>query len=795
MSVLYSYKLRSHSEHLLVEHLKGVSVIGVKLAENYKLCDSDIQIVRYIGLCHDFGKATEYFQTKLLKGKDSINANHGLISALFFYHTYKDIDARGALIGYLCIKKHHGNILDAHTEFTLTEDNINELKAQCKSLKNADTLNELNSIYACIGVTVLDFLNWCEALTVTTLKAIYLRGLKGIKGNEFSTYIKLSLYYSMLLTGDKMHLVTHNNKISKDIPLLIDKSYDVNIVGAIKQKMVDNLVLKDANIVDNSFFKMRQDISREMNLNIEKGLAEGKSIFSLHVPTGSGKTYLSFEAGFKLACSNQNFNSHIFYCLPQTSIIDQNTKVLKQVLIEKLGREPDDSELLAYHSLSELGYKLKDSSDNEYILDGFDARFCMENFQSSIVVTTFVQIFNTLFKANINKIGNRFHRLVGSVLILDELQCIEPKLFGVLESMLNFLVKNYQMKIILVSATMPLLFDNESKFELIPNKADYFKRMDRITIENHTCTGDVVKFTPIEEFKDILVEDICSNKDKSFLVVLNTVKSSKYIFNSLKGLGRPIIYLSREIYPKLRLELIDKIRTSKEKYIVVSTQVVEAGVDIDMDIVYRDFAPFDSIVQVCGRANRNNTSGVKGVVKLYKLVDDKGRNYTSYIYSATLCDTTSNILAGKPTIVEKDLFELSEVYFKSVRSCVNSKGVLKDTITALGKLDLKAMSAELNLIETKDYGYVDFIINIDEECDGILRKLNSKCSLGMLEFKNLYRRLRKYTISTREYINGEGRPKYTYFGDLRVVGRDSYSKSEGLLRSENNPEPDITLML
>lgn len=171
------------------------------------------------------------------------------------------------------------------------------------------------------------------------------------------------------------------------------------------------------------------------------------------------------------------------------------------------------------------------------------------------------------------------------------------KYYKIISQFIEILSKEYNCYIILVTATMPIILDT---IDLVEDKERYFRALNRIVIENHSETE-----VTLDEFKDIVLDDICENDDKSFLVVLNTVKSSKEVYNYIKeNTDREIIYLSTEIYPKLRLEKIHKIKNSDKKYIVVSTQLIEAGVDIDMDIVYRDFAPLDSINQTSGRANR-----------------------------------------------------------------------------------------------------------------------------------------------------------------------------------------------
>ena len=294
------------------------------------------------------------------------------------------------------------------------------------------------------------------------------------------------------------------------------------------------------------------------------------------------------------------------------SVIDQNYEVLKDIVENNINKEISSEDLMKFHSVVPIEYEN---------FEGYDARFCFENWQSKIISTTFVQLLNTIFKIGKNSIVNRFHRLANSVIILDEVQAIDEKYYKIISEFINIMVRQYNCYIILVTATMPMLLDT---IDLIEDKEKYFRKLNRIEIINNSESE-----ITLDEFEDIVLEDICENKDKSFLVVLNTVKSSKNIYKYLKeNTDRDIMYLSTEIYPKLRLEKINKIKNSYKKYVVVSTQLIEAGVDIDMDIVYRDFSTLDSINQTAGRANRNGVGG-KGIVKLYKIVDnDRTVSYT-----------------------------------------------------------------------------------------------------------------------------------------------------------------------
>ena len=404
----------------------------------------------------------------------------------------------------------------------------------------------------------------------------------------------------------------------------------------------------------------------------------------------------------------------------------------------------------------------------------YDARFCFENWQSKIISTTFVQLLNTIFKIGKNSIVNRFHRLANSVIILDEVQAIDDKYYKIISEFISIMARQYNCYIILVTATMPMLLDT---IDLIEDKEKYFRKLNRINIINNSESE-----ITLDEFEDIVLEDIRENKDKSFLIVLNTVKSSKNIYKYLKeNTDRDIIYLSTEIYPKLRLEKINKIKNRNKKYVVVSTQLIEAGVDIDMDIVYRDFSTLDSINQTAGRANRNGVGG-KGIVKLYKIVDND-RRICNYIYPRYLLNATEEVLDGKYIIEEKDIYDCNKEYFLKVKNRL-SNDTSDELLDLIPKLQFKKFRDKFELIENDEFRRVDIIVNADNITSSIIQQLENDNEIDNIDLKNKFRILRQYTVSVSRKemseINDIDIIKYS----IKYINKEDYSEKEGIIRQK-----------
>ena len=215
--------------------------------------------------------------------------------------------------------------------------------------------------------------------------------------------------------------------------------------------------------------------------------------------------------------------------------------------------------------------------------------------------------------------------------------------------------------------------------------------------------------------------DIQTRKEKNFLIVMNTINSSKDLFSFIKETTNSntneYFYLSSNIIPLERLERIKKIKNSTKRKIIVSTQVIEAGVDIDVDVIYRDLAPLDSINQVAGRCNRNFSSKDKGEVNIYCIQDDKNdRFFYSYVYEGFLINKTLDVLNGLKVIEEKNFFELLNQYFLSLKETCSDQ-ISRNILENLYKLEFSE-TGNFKLIEN-DYEKIDIFIEINENAKKI----------------------------------------------------------------------------
>ncbi|WP_243467754.1 helicase-related protein [Acetivibrio straminisolvens] len=300
---------------------------------------------------------------------------------------------------------------------------------------------------------------------------------------------------------------------------------------------------------------------------------------------------------------------------------------------------------------------------------------------------------------------------------------------------------------IFMTATMPLIFSEESKeiYELAKNKRKYFEEFSRITINAKRVSEKLT----IDEYKALLSDDIYRFEEDDFLIVMNTIRTSIDVYSFIKeefGDSAEIYYLSTNIIPKERLERIKKIKKSKNRKIIVSTQMIEAGVDIDIDRVYRDFGPMDSINQTAGRCNRE-WGDKKGLVTLVNLTNENhyDRPYAAYIYDNVLIEETRNALSGFEMIEEKEIFYLAEKYYMGLKNHGSDESQkLLDCIKELryreafesGKDDKNSGVFELIRQEFKT---VDVFIEIDDDAAKVWQEYQS-----IKKIKDRFERKRKF---------------------------------------------------
>ncbi len=313
-----------------------------------------------------------------------------------------------------------------------------------------------------------------------------------------------------------------------------------------------------------------------------------KGLFRLTVPTGGGKTVASLA--FALNHAVEHGMKRIIYVIPYTSIIEQNAKVFSDIL----GKE----NVLEHHS--GIDYESSDELKAKQL--------AAENWDLPMVVTTNVQFFESLFSNKSSKC-RKLHNIANSVIIFDEAQMLPNDYLRPCIASMEELIRHFNCSIVLCTATQPSLNpffpEDMQQSELCPRMEEQFRFFKRATLKN---LGKISE----EELLDRL------RTEKQALCILNTKKNVQRLYERIKGEG--IYHLSTFMYPRHRQERLAAIRERLQKNetcIVVATSLVEAGVDLDFQTVFREIAGVDSMIQAAGRCNREGKRDVQASFAYY----------------------------------------------------------------------------------------------------------------------------------------------------------------------------------
>lgn len=340
------------------------------------------------------------------------------------------------------------------------------------------------------------------------------------------------------------------------------------------------------------------NIARRALSDICRNKADGgRGLFRLNLPTGAGKTLDSLR--FALAYSEKNRCKRIIFVSPLISIIEQNAEVIRRYI-----KYP---EIILEHHSNVIKPKLENEELCEYELS-------IDSWNKPIIITTLVQLLNTMFSAETTCV-RRFSSLTDAVIVIDEVQSVPSNMLSLFNLMVGFLSGVCNSSIILCSATQPNM---EYAQRLLPVKAKELVQYDEVLWNafRRTIIKDAGnrKLDEIPEF----IEQIMENAD-NLLVICNRKDECEFLYNEMKRQYR-CFHMSAGMCIEHRRDTMIEIRKclhNQERFICISTQVIEAGVDISFHSVIRVLAGMDNVVQAAGRCNRN--SELSGRANVYTI--------------------------------------------------------------------------------------------------------------------------------------------------------------------------------
>ncbi|MCL2063276.1 MAG: CRISPR-associated helicase Cas3' [Candidatus Cloacimonetes bacterium] len=581
--------------HLLKDHLEKTAELAREKASVFGARD----IGYVLGLCHDFGKYSEDFQDKL-RGKTK-QANHAMSGAVIFSNKYqKDKLSRQFA---LAIASHHTGLMNLGDEY-----NIDTYLGKLQTSKTPDLPFEKE-------------ISLPETLSHNLRKILNPNFSKNELGFQVATYIRM--LFSVLVDSD----FTDTEEFCSGTKRIVEHDK----VQDLYEKLVTKLPQSDGSELNNTRAKILKNC-------LDKAENE-QGLFTLTVPTGGGKTKSSLAFALKHALKHDL--RRVIYVVPYTTIIEQNAKVIKEIVGE--------NNVLEHHS----------NIQNED-LDDFKYRWATENWDVPIVITTNVQFFESLFSNKTRQL-RKIHNIAKSVIIFDEAQMLPIEYLSPCMFIVSELILNYGCSAVLCSATQPTLqkyvYKDLQAIEIAENVEQLFDDLKRVDYINMGKQSD-----------DEIVKDIYDG-NKSALVVVNSRRHAYqlYEFARKKSVENNVFYLSTLLIPLHRSQKINEIKKrllDKKPTIVISTQLIEAGVDIDFPVVYRSLAGIDSIIQAGGRANREGKRE-KGLVKVFEPTSDIGKLPTMLEYFIAFCRQTIYICKEK-TFDLDGIKKYFEIYYSTV---------------------------------------------------------------------------------------------------------------------------------
>lgn len=691
----------SHPGVPLIQHLRAVAAGCVQiLGSRQTNCDVPSECLAdlgYImGITHDIAKATVNFQLYINSGGKKVirPKHHALMSAFVAKEvatSYLTTNWKGKLpqpifdilpyVVFTAVKRHHGNILKFSDELTNNAAKNDDLQKQIKNFYRPEAEAILADLLA-EKQLVFDWTEFEKSITSKDYLTEYGDfgfeleiSLKYLESEQTIQYFHLhQLLFSALLHSDKADVILE--KRHDDL-----REFDFEAINRYRKNEKHDQPTTDLNRLKNKAFV-------ESLANLNQCFDPQQHLYSVTLPTGLGKTITSLALAVRMRELLKNPNSRIVIAIPFTSIIDQNFKVFQDIL-----ENPTSEILLKHHHLADPEYK---TDEEDEVLADQESKFLIETWQSSLVITTFVQLLEGIFTNNKSKLL-KFPNLTNAVIILDEVQNIKHELWEPIRQVFQILGKHFNCYFIMMSATQPLIFEPEREiFELVPRYREYFRNplFNRTRLVNRTKSP-------------ISFEDFCleiknyheANPQKNLLVILNTKDFTRKCFEKLaeeiSAEKANLFFLSTSLTPFERKRIIEHIKKKrddgdKKPNIIISTQLIEAGVDLSVHTVFRVLAPLDSIIQAAGRANRYNELDEISEVFIY-LIEGKMQQFSNRIYGQALLEKTMQVLANIETVEERGYLELIEAYFQKVR--VRADGMESNLLRYLQELDFERVGA------------------------------------------------------------------------------------------------------
>lgn len=680
MEELYARKLEVDGRlkyQTLESHISGVRA----RIDKYSKTTNFNNISEFVALTHDIGKCSRLWQDYLMEERKQNNkiqhslTGMGLVEDFFeneilnSQHRYnKEHYLTKDLIEYI-IGSHHGlfDALDTKNGDQHIERKVNlaredtsyssAIEGYLKLFNRDETIEILNNSISSVR----------EAIELIEKSAH--ENDKNLERFYYGVIVKVLL--SMLIDGDWSDARAFEDNFENEYEKELDK-FDWNVFIENMEKRLESFE------ISSEIDKIRKTISSEC----KESATRKTGIYRLSVPTGGGKTLASMR--FALHHAKITNKSRIVYIAPYNSILEQNASVYREVLCN------DDTNLekfiLEHHHNVIFENKEEDFDENDALAVEENKkiyRYLSENWSAPIVLTSFVQLLNSLFSSQKSSI-RRLHRLSNSVIIIDELQSLPIKSTSIFNATINAISLLFNTTFVLCTASQPPfeLVLGEKNRKSIPsinfskpinlvNEYSDDKVFARVNVTDKT-------FKYGYELPDILsLIGKTMEQEESLLVILNTKKAVNRVYKELESDENDftLVCLTTYLVPKHRMQIIQDIKDNlgNKKYLVISTPLIEAGVDISFSGVIRSITGLDSIFQAAGRCNRNGERdrGNLSIINLTKDIENTGKmqeiEIKKEIMQAKLSDFKNNPSKYKNNLLSQEsLYSYFKDYYDEI---------------------------------------------------------------------------------------------------------------------------------
>ena len=675
----------------------------------YKMIDDVVNF-------HDFGKVNSQFQIdkmlnkEIFKMEDKYNipgvlgSDHSLLSASMFIAYYfgkitdliEIVETKKIVILFeilftlsYVISKHHGN-LDSFEEYIekLSRNNDENILKELKNISVSNGGILLQAFLEKENITI--FFNFIETYISERKKK------ENISSQEaMSIFVFTKMMFSLLVASDYYS----TNEFMQEIKY--EDFGNMGNIDTIKKEYENSEIIKSIRDKEKNGIPNDEDINNfrtKIFLEAEKNLEKNKenNIFFLEAPTGSGKSNTALNLSLKLLDKDRR---KIFYVYPFNTLVEQNMNTLKNIF----GNNKEAiKNITVVNSITALTNK--DSMDipiEEYSDILMDRQFLNYPF----IVTTHVGIFNTLI-GNTKEDCMPFYQLTNSVIVFDEIQAYKNTIWTEIIKILNSYAKLLNIKIIIMSATLPnlsYLLDEEEKnniSKLIENRDEYFNNTifkNRVEVNYDLLSEQKIEYEELLQHiienslnsQKILIEFISKNDAKKFYELCEN--------NEDLNVDHEILILTGEDNKARRNSIIKKINSKDKKIILISTQLIEAGVDIDVDVGYKNISGLDNEEQFLGRINRS--------------CKKSGKAYFFYLTDAKKVYKNSVIIENKLNLFSDEMRDVLEnknfdVFYSKVLEILKRKAKEKinndNFETIIFNKKFRLLKERMQLIEEQD---------------------------------------------------------------------------------------------